>query len=259
MKQNVIVFIATIFLCNLSAFGQKGLDKLRNHANFEWVTDTLEMNMTLYYEKNSYAEKNRERLKERVSRHLINTLGFVGVESYDNPIHYFIVEDRGRMEILLGRTINGNADPKNNYVTGIFSETIKSVYSNHELFHLISMNVWGYPKTWINEGMAVYSDNAWNGRDLYELSKYFVENDKYVSIGKLAKRLRKYDSMVAYPLLGGFVKFIDDTYGRETIKLIWTKGRKSLKRHIGKSLYDLEQEWLFMLNAMTDKDTNSTK
>lgn len=249
----------TILLLNLNAFGQKRLDNLRSNSNFEWVVDSLEMNLTLYYEKNSYAEKNIDVLKIRVKQHLTNTLIFIGVDTYDKPIHYFVLEDRQRMKLLVGHETNGNANPKNNFLTAIYSENIKSVYSNHELFHLIAMNLWGYPETWINEGMAVYSDNAWNGHNLHELSKNLIDNDKLVSIDKIAKRLRKYDSMITYPLLGSFTKFIDETYGRETIQVIWTKGRRSLKKHLGKSLDDLEKEWLFMLNLVTYNDIKYLK
>lgn len=250
MKQSKLILFVTILLINLNAFGQKRLDNLRNNSNFEWVVDSLKMDLTIYYEKNSYADKNSDVLKKRVQQHLTNTLNFIGVDTYDKPIHYFLLEDRERMKLLVGYETNGNANPKNNFVTAIYSETIKSVYSNHELFHLIAMNLWGYPETWINEGMAVYSDNAWNGYNLHQLSKYLIDNDKFVSIYRIAKRLTKHDSMITYPLLGSFAKFIDETYGRETIKIIWSKGRKKTKKHLGKSLGDLENEWLEMLEAV---------
>lgn len=250
MKQSKHILFVTILLINLNAFGQKRLDNLRNNSNFVWVVDSLKMDLTIYYEKNSYADKNSDVLKKRVQQHLTNTLNFIGVDTYDKPIHYFLLEDRERMKLLVGYETNGNANPKNNFVTAIYSETIKSVYSNHELFHLIAMNLWGYPETWINEGMAVYSDNAWNGYNLHQLSKYLIDNDKFVSIDRIAKRLRKYDSMITYPLLGSFAKFIDETYGRETIKIIWSNGRKKTKKHLGKSLGDLENEWLEMLETV---------
>jgi len=259
VKQSKLILFVTILLINLNAFGQKRLDNLRSNSNFEWVVDSLEMNLTIYYEKNSYTEKNIDVLRKRVQQHLTNTLNFIGVDTYDKPIHYFLLEDRERMKLLVGYETNGNANPKNNFVTAIFSENIKSVYSNHELFHLIAMNLWGYPETWINEGMAVYSDNAWNGHNLHKLSKYLMDNDKFVSINRIAKRLRKYDSMITYPLLGSFTKFIDETYGRETIKVIWQKGRKSLRRHLGKSLDDIEQEWLLMLNSVAYNDIKYLK
>jgi len=254
MEQFKFILFTTILLLNLNSFGQKGVDNLRNNSNFEWVVDSLEMDLMLYYEKNSYADKKIEVLKLRVKQHLANTINFIGVETYNKPINYFILEDRERMKLLLGFETNGYADPKNNFVTAIFSENIKSVYSNHELFHLIAMNLWGYPEIWINEGIAVYSDNTWNGHNLHELSKYLIDNDKFVSIDRIAKKLNKYDSMITYPLLGSFTKFIDETYGRETTKLIWTNGRKSIKRKVGKSLEELEKEWLLMLNSVTYKD-----
>jgi len=238
-----------ILLLNLNAFGQKRLDNLRSNSNFEWVVDSLEMNLTLYYEKNSYAEKSIDVLKKRVKQHLTKTLNFIGVDTYDKPVHYFLLEDRERMKLLVGYETNGNANPKYNFVTAIFSETIKSVYSNHELFHLIAMNLWGYPETWINEGMAVYSDNTWNGHNLHELSKYLIDNGEFISLDRMVRRFRKYDSMITYPLLGSFAKFIDETYGRETIKIIWSSGRKTKKR-LGKSLDDLENEWLEMLETV---------
>ena len=98
--------------------------------------------------------------------------------------------------------------------------------------------------------MAVYSDNIWNGKDLNELSKYFIENDKYIPIERIVKKLKKYDSGITYPLLGSFIKFIDETYGRETIKLIWSKGRRALKKELGKSLAEIEKEWLLSLNSV---------
>lgn len=237
-----------LFSCK--TFGQKRLNSFINNSNFEWVVDSLEINLTIYYEKDSYAEKNIVVLRKRIQQHLTNTLNFIGVDTYDKPIHYFLLEDRERMKHLVGYETNGNASPKNNFVTAIFSENIKSVYSNHELFHLIAMNLWGYPETWINEGMAVYSDNAWNGYNLHQLSKYLIDNEKFVSIDRIAKRLRKYDSMITYPLLGSFAKFIDETYGRETIKIIWSNGRKKTKKHLDKSLGDLENEWLEMLETV---------
>jgi hypothetical protein len=54
--------------------------------------------------------------------------------------------------------------------------------------------------------------------------------------------------------MGSFVKFLSETYGRETIKLIWTKGSKEIERSIGKNLSGLEQEWLLMLKSITYKD-----
>ena len=259
MRPNLFIILTIVLLVDLNAFGQKKPDNFRKNSSFLWVADSLEKNLTLYFEKNSYAEKNLEVLKLRVKQHLKNTKNFIGIETYDKSIHYFILENRNRMKVLVGYETNGNASPRNNLITTIFSDKINSVYSNHELFHLIAMNLWGYPETWINEGMAVYSDDGWHGYNLHELSKYLIDNEEFISIDKLTKNFRHYDDMVTYPLLGSFAKFIEERYGRETIKLFWTKGRRKTIRHIGKSLNDFEKEWLLMLNSVTYKDIKYLK
>lgn len=256
MRKNLCILAITIFLINLNALGQKRLERLQNNKNFEWVTERLGSNLMVYLEKNSYAEKHKDILKERIQFHLKSTTNFIGVESYNKPIHYFILENRERMKLLVGYETNGNANSKNNFVTAIFSENSKSVYSNHELFHLIAMNVWGYPEAWINEGMAVYSDNKWHGYDLHELSKYLIDNDKYLPITNISKMLGQHDPMITYPLLGSFVKFIEANYGRDAIILIWEKGRKRMKKQMAKDINALEQEWLEMLDSVTYNDIN---
>jgi hypothetical protein len=243
-----------ILLLTLKVFGQTKVHDLVNNSGFVWMADSLEQNVILYYEKNSYAAQSIEVLRKSVKHHLISTMEFIGVESYDKSIHYFIVEERESMKLLIGFETNGFASPKRDFITAIYSDNIKSVYSNHELFHLMAMNLWGNPEIWINEGMAVYADNTWNGYDLHELSKYLIDQDKFVSIPKIAKSFKKYDAMLTYPLLGSFAKFIDETYGRETVKLCWTKGRRGLKKQLGKSLHELEEDWLIMLKSVTYKD-----
>jgi len=254
MQIRISILLIVFLLCNLIAAGQKRLDNFRQNSNFEWAIDSAGFNLTLYFEKGSYAEKHKEVVKERIQYHYQSTIDFIGIEDYDRPIHYFILENRQRMKLLAGYETNGNANPKNNFVTAIFSEKTNSVYSNHELFHLIAMNEWSYPENWINEGMAVYSDNKWHGHDLHELSKFLIDNNRFIAVNRLAKKLGRHDTMISYPLLGSFIKFIDETYGRETIRLIWIKGNKRLQKYIGKNIHDLEKEWLEMLKSVTYND-----
>lgn len=262
MSIKIYLILPVFVLIHLISFGQKKLNRYINHPGFEWMTDTLGDHVTLYFEKDSYADRNIQLLKTKIKHHLAGTIEFVGLQTYSKPIHYFILEDRQRMKLLVGYETNGNANPRNNFVAGIFSGKINSVFSNHELFHLIAMNTWGYgsvhlfgydtpgcAEAWINEGMAVYSDDRWSGYDLHELSKYLIDRNAYISIATLSKRMRKFDARITYPVLGSFAKFIDETYGRETILKIWKNGRRNIKRDTGKSIGELEDEWLEMLGT----------
>lgn len=261
---NGILLTLTLLFFNLVAFGQliigsKKISKLINHSNFEWITDSLDHKTFIYCEKNSFAYTNIEILRDRIQYHIESTIAFIGIEHYDKPIHYFILENRERMKLLIGHETNGSANYKENYVTAIFSSKIKSAYSNHELFHLTAMNEWGYTESWLNEGMAVFSDNNWFGYSLHELSKYLIDQNRYIPMDKMTKRLRMFDSLITYPLLGSFAKYLEDTYGRETVTQIWKTGKKRMKRFTGKSLAELENEWLKMLGSVEYDDIHYLK
>lgn len=169
-------------------------------------------------------------------------------------IHLFIVESRQEMKSLEGHETNGSAYYAENAITGIASEKINSIYANHELFHLVAMNVWGVPDTWINEGMAVYADNNWHGQDLYQLTKYLVDNKRYIALNKMIKHFRVVDDIVSYPLIGSFVKYLDETYGRQTLIKIWKAKTKNLKRLTGKSIKELEKDWLAKIKTVANRE-----
>lgn len=250
----LIFALAVLLLPGLNSFAQKKHIRFLNNPHFEWISDSLAPHTTIYYEKGSYAEAHKEILKEKIKYYLQRTQAFAGIENYNHPIHYFILESRKKMKILLGRETNGNADPENDLVTAIYSEKIKSAFSHHELFHLVAMKEWGPSEIWFNEGMAVYSDNNWQGYPLHELSKYLIDHGKFISLKKMSKRIRFYNSMITYPLLGSFAKFIDETYGRKATQLIWQKGKKNMKDYLGKSLADLEKEWIAKLQSVPYSD-----
>lgn len=250
----IILLISILAFVAPNVNGQKKLNALLDNEYFKWKSDAIGSELFLYTERDSYPEEYESILINKIHYHIKSTCEFIGIKEYDKDIHYFVVESRNKMSLLLGYETNGGANYKENYVTAIYSENINSVFSNHELFHLMAMNLWGKTEAWINEGMAVYSDKNWHGHDLHEISKYLIDHNNYIPLKSMSKRLRKYDSMFTYPLLGSFTRFIDDKYGRETIMLIWKGGKKDIKGLIGKNLNELELEWLDMLTSVTYMD-----
>ncbi len=238
----------------MQTFAQPKLHRLVNHPDFRWDTLQLNKQLILYIEQKSYAAENKDLLKEKVMHHYQETLAFMGVSEASLPIHYFVVESRQRMKRLIGYETNGNAHYKGRWVTGIFSPSLQSVRSNHELFHLLAMNKWGVPERWLNEGMAVYADGYWNGFPLHELAKYLLDRGKYVSPVMMTRGLRRQDPLFTYPLLGSLVKFMDETYGRQTTLVMWKTGTRNRKERMGKSLTEIEREWLEMLQKVTYGD-----
>ncbi len=240
-------FTFLIFFClfSFNFKAQQKIQKLIENKKFTWKKDTLSSNIYIYHENSISKEKSVE-LEKIVQSQILQTIKFLGIAQYKKPIHYFIVDNREKMKLLLGRETNGTANYKENYITAIYSEHINSVSSNHELFHLMAMNIWGTTELWLNEGMAVYSDNLWNGHQIDKFSKFLIDNNKYISITKIAKNVRKYDSNTTYPLLGSFVKFLEKKYGREFIIDLWEHTSKINRINIK----ILEKEWIDNLNSI---------
>jgi hypothetical protein len=249
-----LILTILILFIGQGLFGQISYSRLLENKNFNWLTDSSSQELTIYYQPDSWADKNIENVRQRVTNHFNSVKSFVDIRSYNQRLHLFIVESRGQMKLLVGHETNGSAFYKTNTVTGIASEKSNSIYSNHELFHVVAMNLWGVPDIWINEGMAVYSDNKWHGHDLHQLAKYLADNNRLVSLDRLLKDFRKVDDLISYPLTGSFVKYLDETYGRDTVIMIWKSKAKNLKKLTGKTIKELETDWLTTIKTIEYKE-----
>lgn len=224
--------------------GQISPIKLLKNEHFKWVNEELSGEITIHYPTDSWTNTNSEKVKSVITRHIQETNSFIGIEAYPHQIHLFIVSSREEMKQLIGYETNGSAFYKSNTVTGIYSKTINSIYANHELFHVMAMNVWGKPELWINEGMAVYADNQWHGYDLHQLAHYLINNDRVIDLEILVNDFRSVDDLLSYPLAGSFAKYLDEVYGRETLIRIWKSKAKKLEKIAGKSIGELEVDWI---------------
>jgi hypothetical protein len=252
-KQNgmrrYLIILFFIPVKDLSA--QIGYQDLFENKSFSWVSDSTSKELIFHYQSGSWTDKKISLVRKRLHNHLDSVKSFIGINNYDKVIFLFIVESREQMKLLVGNEANGAAFYQSNTITGIASSRINSIFSNHEMFHVISMNIWGVPDIWINEGMAVYSDNKWHSNDLYQLTKFLIDNNRYVSLKKLIKDFKKLDHLVSYPLAGSFTKYLDKTYGRETVINIWKGRTKNLKKYTGKTIKELESDWLLTIYKVT--------
>lgn len=245
-----------ILLVGQGVSGQISFTRLLENKNFTWLADSSSQELIIYYQPGSWTDKKIETVRQKVLNHFNSVKSFVDIKSYNKSIHLFIVDSRIQMKSLVGHATNGSAFYETNSVTGIASDKRNSIYSNHELFHVVAMNLWGVPDIWMNEGMAVYSDNKWHGHDLYQLTKYLIDSNRYVSLNKLMKDFRKVDDLISYPLIGSFVKYLDEMYGRETVINIWKCKAKNLKRLTGKTNKELEADWLTRVKGIEYEEIN---
>lgn len=243
------VTILLIFSAH-ALIGQRSLDRLLNNKEFNWLADSSSTQLIIYYQADTWMSNNLEDARPRILRQIDSVKSFIGIKSYGSTLHLFVVESRKEMKELIGHETNGIALYKNNVMAGIGSENVRSIYSPHEIFHVMAMNTWGVPEVWINEGMAVYSSKLWHSYDLYQLTKYLIDNDRYVALERIIKKFKRVDDLESYPLIGSFTKYLDETYGRETVINIWKGKIRDIKGLTGKSINELEQGWLSKISTI---------
>jgi len=251
-----LVITILVILLSQTVNGQRALNSFQNNPNFIWQIDSTSTQLTIYFEAESWASSNIVVVREKILNLIESTTAFINIDSYDSRIHLFIVESRNRMKDLIGHETNGSAYYRDNTITGIGSSELRSIFSSHEIFHIIAMNVWGVPETWINEGMAVYSAGQWHGYDLYELTNYLHDNNRFASLNKMIKRFRKVDDSLSYPLIGSFAKYLNETYGQEKVIAIWKSKSKNIKDITGKDVDELEKDWIIKIQEAKYKNIN---
>jgi len=68
------------------------------------------------------------------------------------------------MEALTAMTPKGFAPIGHDTVLLVVNEETRP-YLRHEVFHVVSINLWGIPRTWLREGSAMYADGECLGYD----------------------------------------------------------------------------------------------
>lgn len=232
----------------LASEDEKKISGYVNNRNFSWkVYDTT--HFRVYAETDSYAAQNIEHLKSRIETIYTSTLAFVGERNYKKRSFVFLLDSRQRMKDLTGDEGNGLAQPDRQAVFMVYSPSIKAV-GNHEFFHLFAWNLWGSSKeVFVSEGMAVYSDDKWHSYNLHPLAKFLKEKGKLVPLKQLLQGFRKENDLVTYPQSGSFMKFLSEKYGKDKIRKIWKGGQRAFAKSYGKSLDELEKEWLAFLDG----------
>jgi len=216
----------------------------------KWSQKDLGGASTIHFLSESEVSQDIDTISQKTEAGIVKAKNFIG-EEYNRPIHVVTVDDRATIQKLLSRQSDGIAFPASNLVVEVFGVA----QSCHEKFHVLSINLWGMPKLWIGEGMAVACDDQWWGTDLHALAHYLVLEEKLDPLSVLFKSdssFRKSDSRFSYPQLGSVVKFIDERYGRDKLLQIWRTN--NIESSIGITINELEMEWKEELKKHAQED-----
>lgn len=195
---------------------------LLKRKGFVWTSASTE-HLRLYFEPGTFAERQIEYLKTRQEKAYARNLKLLDAGSYPHQTDIFIVDSRERMKALIGDETNGVAYPTTKVACFVYSEKADASGS-HELMHVMAGNAWGTKfKPWINEGLAGYADDIWHGHKLHDLSKYFLKEQKLISLEDLVENFRAQPHMLSYPQAASFVKYLYETYGVAKVRELWER------------------------------------
>ncbi len=194
----------------------------------------------LYYQPNSLTEKNLTLAESRIKKGIDNAKKFTKIDSIKIPVYYFVVDNKQEFAQLTKSNHTGLSFAKSNTII----ESYFLLGESHEVVHLISYQNWGNSRTWIMEGIAVYSDQKWAGKELDKLCFELDQNDKLIPINDLLKnrKFSYFDSQIKYPQSGSLIKYLITTYGWDKFFQFWKKTR--LQKIYNISPYELENNWL---------------
>lgn len=254
-----IRFIILIFL-GVTVFTNCSFDyytispkKVFENKNFTWISDSSQ-HINYYYAPNSVAAKEIDTIKKVSEKSIARTLTLIHESNYNKKISLIFTESRLKMKELTKFESNGLANSKYNAVYYVYGDSLK-VNGAHEFNHVIVLNLWGENSyRWLNEGFAVYSDDAWGRTNLHVLCKYLLDNNKLISLHELQNNFNSYNDLITYPEAGSFVKFLNEQYGYQKLKRLWQEGEDKTENIYGRSMNELEKEWIEVIKGYNAKE-----
>jgi hypothetical protein len=222
-------------------------DEIRQYINksgFQWRCNQT-AHFLLCYQPGSEADRSIKDLEIIAEEDRDTVLQMLGITEYEPRIYTFLVNSRRQLKKLIGFYGDGRARPMQ-HTTFYVIDGPRTLA--HEMAHEITTNLWGPGQEWIEEGVAVYTTEfpILDG----DSHAYFAAH-KLLPLAQLVNpkwTSSMYSPDITYTELGSFVKYLDKKYGMKKIQEVWRGGSESIPQVYGKSLSDLEQEWLATLS-----------
>ena len=222
-----------------------------------------------YCFKNSLAEKDIDKIIQLKKRHYQKILLFLNLKN-SQTIHYYLYPTLKDKLKLMGDDSPGNSIWEKFESTNGIPKTnkfeIHAVYNNdckfigeHEDTHLLSLP-WGLSIYLFCEGLAQFMEGNLFGRDIDEISKELLRQNKLYSLLKLVDNNNwdKVKPPVIYPQAGSFVRFLIESYGLKKFKSVYQKlsrlnsyenNLEIIRKGYSNGINELEKKWKEKLSA----------
>jgi hypothetical protein len=220
-----------------------------------------------YFQKESLAEKNIKSIIDIKEVHYEKVLNWLKLNN-NRKINYYLYPSLKEKKFLMGDNSLGNAiweeleienresNSKKFEIHVVYSEKCKFI-GEHEDTHLLSLP-WGLSIYLFCEGLAQYMENSFMGEDLHVVAKKLLQKNKLYSLEWLLENSNwnNVDSVVIYPQVGSFIKYLIESYGKENFEKVYqsTSRKKEtaensleINKVYQKNINQLEKEWHLFL------------
>lgn len=202
----------------------------------------------IYFKAGSYTSSHLREIEQELDQAYSRILSILNISSYDHGIYLIAVDSKEEMQEVMGYKIKGGAAQGHDLVFFVYNQAIRPQFK-HEIFHLISYEVWGPTKyRLLDEGGATYTDNyCFYDNPMYSINAYFHQHNNLFPLDSLLNHFdsqAKKSDVIAYIQSAGIFKYLYEKYGVEKVKLLWSMGFESFQSIYGFTTKQLEEDWL---------------
>jgi hypothetical protein len=226
---------------------------LADATRYEWLSVNT-AHCRIYFEKDTFAAKLIREIEAECEKGINRSLEFLGEQSYSVGLRVFVVATRDELIPVAGARYKAFALMGQDAVVMAHNPDVR-MYAVHEIFHIVSGRTWGDPVPWLREGAAVYVDGECleYEQPFHSAAAYLKDRDNLFEMQALTTDF--YAAMAesdlrAYLQAGSFVQYLYENYGRDAVKRYWRSQAVETTEAFGKSLEELEEEWLQFLGGV---------
>ena len=223
-----------------------------NPSENGWTTVNREKktvdNITYYFSADISVQRREAAILE-CQNAVINNLKLINEEDFTNKMDIEFLADRDEMLKFGGMSAQGLAYPNRNTFFTLLKDEGSPI--THEMMHMIASYKWGTPpgsSTWMNEGLATYSDTSCLAYSLTEIYKYFIQSEKLIPLATLSENFYHSPEMIGYTQSAFTCGFLIDNYGLDKFKELWKGGFDEFQNIYSFSVQDLENMLIEYVN-----------
>ena len=255
MRLHLLILICfLVLLPGLRALAQDqavGLAKaLLGDDSFQFIT-AEEAHFRFHYQRGSFASSHLASLQSDAKKARLKGLEILQEADFPDAIDIFYLQSRAEMQRAIGFSVKGFSDWRSRTVLIVVNEEIRA-YHAHEIMHVLSSNLWGFPADSNHcfiEGLAVFADSPCLGYSLHEIAAYMEHQRLLIPMETLFPRFRQQGDVPSYMQAGSLVEYLIDSYGAEKFNRLWQEGIQQCDHILGISIERLEADFKNYLKA----------